>query len=71
MSQNMNIASNVRFEIGMAVGGYEVVDRDGRPVSEVFPEKIIATNAAAELNEAASKGRSTLANALGALEYEV
>jgi hypothetical protein len=57
----------LRFSVGPTIGGFEVVDRDGRPVSPCYEVSKLAKDVAVELNAAYAKGRKTLARALGAI----
>jgi hypothetical protein len=59
---------STRFTIGTTIGGHEVVDIDGRPVSPVLTTRQSAVDLSELLNAAASRGRNTLAKALGAVE---
>lgn len=57
----------IRFSIGTTLDGFEVVDRDGRPVSPTFDNETVQ-RVCADLNAAYAKGKRALARALGALE---
>lgn len=60
-----------RFGIASNGDGYEVVDRkDGRPVTNAFFTANLPLQLAGMLNDAAEKGSTTLARALGAIEDE-
>ena len=52
-----------RFDVLPTALGFEVIDRDGRPVA-VRDEKWVALKAVEELNQASRLGRSALATAL-------
>lgn len=60
----------MRFDVGTTIGGYEIVDLDGRPVTEVFSNQAAALAAKTSLNHAAATGRRALASALGAVDYD-
>lgn len=55
-----------RFTIGASIGGYEVLDFDGRPVIE-RPTERAASEAAGALNEAAWEGQGSFIAELSAL----
>jgi hypothetical protein len=57
-----------RFSIASTIDGYEVVDRDGRAVSDSFDTANRALSIAADLNEAAGRGRRALSRAFGAID---
>ena len=56
----------VRFEPQRAIHGWLVVDRDGRPVTDLTTESLAIT-IADDLNLAAFGGREALSRALGAI----
>lgn len=58
-----------RFEVAPSIGGFEVVDFDGRPVAEAASEDD-ARAAAAALDGAAHEGRATFISELSKLSRE-
>jgi hypothetical protein len=61
-----SVSETPRFDVLPTSLGFEVIDRDGRPVAE-HDEKWAAVKAVDELNQAARLGRSGLATALFSL----
>lgn len=59
-----------RFSVGRTCEGWEVIDSDGRPVTEEFFSEDIAHAAKKKLNEAALHGPKSLALALGAIDAD-
>lgn len=59
-----------RFSVSSTIDGWEVIDSDGRPVTEHFEYEDVAHLAKKRLNEAALHGPRSLAFALGALDEE-
>lgn len=57
-----------RFSVSPTIDGYEVVDDDGRAVSNHFEFANLALELAGDLNSAAARGKRSLAVALGATE---
>jgi hypothetical protein len=58
-----------RFEVAMTLDGYEVCDRDGRPVTQVY-DHATALQACSHLNHAAGHPK-TLAVALGCIDDDI
>jgi hypothetical protein len=57
-----------RFSCASTLDGYEVIDADGRCVTDSYVHYGSATKAAARLNDAAEGGPKALRMALGAVE---
>lgn len=57
-----------RFTLASTIDGYEVVDSDGRAVSDSYDTANLALSIAADLNAAAARGRRALVRAFGTVE---
>lgn len=59
-----------RFTIQSTIDGWEVQDKDGRPVTNSFPNATRPLQIAGQLNDAAQYGNRSLAVALGAVDED-
>jgi hypothetical protein len=60
--------STTRFSIGRTCDGYEVVDHDGRPVSNTYEHANKPLEIAAALNAASERGHRAVARVLARVE---
>lgn len=60
----------VRFHVAPTIDGYEVVDADGRSVTDAYPFANKPLVIAGRLNDAAAVSKQALARALGVVDAD-